>query len=165
MDMHSKDPGNRQRSVPVVAVPAGALLLIPGNASAAVVLGDAGADSIVTGPANDVVVAYAGNDSIITDDGGDVVDGGAGNDSILTGSGNDRVSGGTGDDWVDAGPSADSVSTGDGDDYVEGRDGAVDAIYCGLGYDTVDPSTGDIGSDNCEMVNRLAPAPAPEATA
>lgn len=83
-----------------------------------------GADSLLSGTANDVLYAF---------DGADSADGGAGNDQIYGNGGADYLRGNTGNDLVFGGRD---------NDIVLGNDGA-DAVYGNLGEDIVYGNAGD----------------------
>ncbi|WP_165694167.1 calcium-binding protein [Teichococcus deserti] len=117
----------------------------------AFVQGTAGADNIVTGNENDVVLAGAGNDHVATGVGHDQVQGQDGNDVIDTGAGNDLAFGGAGHDYINGGQGSDQLYGEDGNDILDGGagDGAADLAFGGAGDDTFIWAPGD-GNDQFE---------------
>jgi hypothetical protein len=116
--------------------------------------GVSGADSLKTvGATADILAGEQGNDSLDGADGDDSLDGGDGNDSIVGAAGNDTVQGGPGADTIDAGP---------GDDIVNVPDGTADKVTCGTGIDTVRADTTDEVALDCENVERAMVAPPPD---
>jgi Ca2+-binding RTX toxin-like protein len=97
-----------------------------------VLLGGAGKDWLVAGPADDVLDGGAGNDRLVGGDGNDVLDGGAGRDALDGGAGDDSLCGGTGIDAVTGGAGTDQF---DDDLAAEVLDKAGDELLAG-------PSTG-----------------------
>ncbi|MFF5445284.1 hypothetical protein [Streptomyces sp. NPDC012888] len=55
---------------------------------------------------------------------------------------------------VDPGPGNDEVLTGPRADTVTARDGAVDQIGCGAGFDVVTADVADVVAADCELVRR-----------
>jgi Ca2+-binding RTX toxin-like protein len=92
----------------------------------------------------DVLRAGLGDDQVFGADGSDVVDGQTGDDRVDGGPGPDIVIGGFGNDVLIGGP---------GDDTIQARDGAHDAVFCGLGEDRAIVDRGD-RVDGCERVSR-----------
>ena len=99
-------------------------------ASAKVVKGTKGADTLVGTAAKDRLLGLGGNDWLRALGGHDVVDGG---------------------------PGKDIVSGGPGNDVVLARDGVRDRIYCGLGSDRVVADALDRAEPDCENVLRPDP--------
>ncbi len=65
----------------------------------------------------------------------DVVCGLGGNDTIVGGKGNDRIVGGAGNDLLVGGAGRDTLVGGPGNDVFKARDGRVDVLVGGAGYD------------------------------
>ena len=114
---------------------------------------------------NSTLLGNGGADKLITGDYQDTVDGGAGNDVINAGFGNDTITGGPGQDTINA--DATSASCGwysytckipFGNDIVNARDGEADMIDCGVGEDRAIVDAIDTVAA-CETVEKGAPAP------
>ncbi len=90
--------------------------------------------------------------------GNDDVSGGWVGDRLFGEGGNDRISGRDGPDVLVGGPGDDEIKSG-AFSYDEGGrptttdDGAVDRIWCGLGFDSVVAHAGDVIAKDCEIVN------------
>ena len=98
------------------------------------ILGTSGADRLVGTFHHDTIRAFAGSD---------VVWGKGGSDELRGGRGSDRLAGGNGGD----------VLLGSaGDDLFSARDGWVDTISCGEGFDVVVADRRDHVSADCERV-------------
>jgi Ca2+-binding RTX toxin-like protein len=150
--------------------------------------GGAGNDTLQGGDGRDIISGGAGNDVTNANGGNDVLFGGAGDDTQYGGAGNDRIYanqgadtsyGGEGDDVLFArapvdvhpGPNGqtdqvgDALDGGPGNDRFFTRDGEVDRITCGAGYDVAQLDTADVITDasqadpngSCEKVVRRAP--------
>ncbi len=101
--------------------------------------------------------------------GDDSQDGGPGNDRIFANHGRDVTDGGPGDDVLWAllradvtGPgdiAGDVVRGGEGNDRIRVRDGELDAIACGPGFDVANVDFADAVDGDCERVRRRAPRP------
>lgn len=102
----------------------------------------------ITCPASGPFAGTPGNDTISGDLGGvanDTICGLGGNDTISGLGGNDKLSGGLGNDLVDGGanndpilsggPGADKTLGGGGGDKLFARDGVLDTLNGGVGYD------------------------------
>lgn len=89
-------------------------------------------DVIITGDAENGVVAHPGDDRVCTGAGADFVRGDLGDDLINTGPGNDKVSGG--DLNFDNPSGNDTILGGGGGDELNGHDGA-DTLRGGPGSD------------------------------
>jgi subtilisin-like proprotein convertase family protein/Ca2+-binding RTX toxin-like protein len=131
----------------------------------AVLLGDAGRDTLVGGGADDRIdggahmdhiLGGAGNDVLVGGSGADVVFGQDGDDAISGRGGNDTLAGGPGSDRVIGGSGADLLSGGPGLDLLNGQKG-IDLFY-------VELLLGELGPLDLvpgERVNRLGdPTPA-----
>lgn len=72
---------------------------------------------------------------------------------------------------VQAGTGSKTISTGSGNDQIFARNGSVDHIDCGAGYDTVTADSNDVVAADCEQVVRgtftgsLPPTPGTSTTA
>jgi Ca2+-binding RTX toxin-like protein len=109
--------------------------------------GTEGADVIVTGGADNGVVADTGNDRVCTNGGKDFVRGDLGDDRIDLGRGKDKASGG---DLNPDNPSGnDIIKGGRGDDELNGHDGA-DVLNGGPGTDICRGGPGADDIRNCE---------------
>ena len=117
------------------------------TSNAAFVPGTPDADVILTGGANNAVVADSGDDRVCTNGGKDFVRGDLGDDHIDLGPGNDKASGG---DLDRNNPSGDDVIRGGaGDDELNGHDG-VDVLNGGPGTDICRGGPGADEIINCE---------------
>lgn len=91
-------------------------------------------------------------------------------ENLIGGTGNDQLIGDDADNLLDGGPAADEVTGkggndtllgGTGPDVIFAKDGAVDAIDCGLAVDTAYTDPGDTQTD-CESAPKPKPgSPAP----
>jgi Ca2+-binding RTX toxin-like protein len=81
------------------------------------IVGTNGPDRLLGTPRRDVICGLGGADILIGRGANDVLAGGPGADYVVPGTGRDRVLGGTGNDFVLA------------------RDGAIDMLFGGTGYD------------------------------
>jgi len=132
-------------------------------ASAAVIHGTNGNDTINGTGDGDLIYARAGNDNVRAHGGNDVVYAGAGNDVVRGGPDNDVIYGGDGNDVLWPGGGADVQYGGPGNDVLHAlaNDNQRDVIDCGRGFDVAyviehDPVT----FHGCEEVIRLSPAEA-----
>jgi hypothetical protein len=66
----------------------------------------------------------------------DVICGMLGDDSIIGLGGDDVIFGGDGNDWIAGGLGYDVLVGGDGNDRIDARDGTLDTVDAGRGYDT-----------------------------
>jgi Ca2+-binding RTX toxin-like protein len=119
----------------------------------AVITGNRGNDTIVSGAGNDMILGGRGSDTILGSDGVDSIDGGRGNDQIEAGGGSDTCVGGKGndtilgnedDDFLDGGRGRDLIEGGEGDDTCAGGVGN-DFLNGGRGKDELN---GDAGNDD-----------------
>jgi hypothetical protein len=102
-------------------------------------------DDVLTGtPGDDVICGLGGNDTLIGRGGADVLRGGAGADLLLGGGSHDRlkggagadvIRGGAGNDHLTGGASGDRLYGGAGVDVLVARDGRVDTVNGGAGFD------------------------------
>jgi Ca2+-binding RTX toxin-like protein len=98
--------------------------------------GDAGNDYLVVGTGNSTVNGNKGDDTIVAGTGNDSLMGGQGNDVINGGTGNDTMLGGVGNDTITAGPGNNSIYGAAGDDTIYARNGFVDTIDGGGGFNS-----------------------------
>lgn len=114
-------------------------------------IGNAGANIILSGTGNDRVAGDGGADTLRASRGRDWLEGGAGADALLGeedddtlwgGSEDDRLWGGAGHDLLDGGTGQDALWGEDGNDTLRGGDGA-DTLAGGAGDDLGDGGTGD----------------------
>jgi Ca2+-binding RTX toxin-like protein len=108
----------------------------PPPASAGVIAGDAGPDTIQGTSGSDTINAGDGESYLRGGEGDDVVAGGKDFDDINGNQGNDTASGGLGDDWVVGGKDSDSLT----------GDGGADIVYGNMGDDSCD------GGDEADIV-------------
>ena len=111
----------------------GALLALTAGATLA-------ESTIATGSSNDVLRSPSGPANMRA---------GAGDDALYGSAGADRIYGEAGRDVIVAGAGRDIVSGGYGTDTIYTKDGYVDIIDCGGGYDWVQRDALDIAA-NCE---------------
>ncbi len=116
---------------------------IQGKAGHDLLIGNEGDDSIEGNAGADTVYGGSGNDYIDTAAGGDRVFAGSGNDVIFSGAGSDAVYGEEGADTINGGAGNDVLSGGDGDDYID-RNAGNDYLIGGNGADTL---VGGAGND------------------
>jgi Ca2+-binding RTX toxin-like protein len=160
------------RKILLLPVTVGALLLAA-PASAAVIYGTPGDDSLTGTDRRDFIYARAGNDTASAGNGSDFVFGGRGDDTLsgddsrdflFGGPGKDTLQGGGGPDSAWAGRGADTLEGGAGNDalHAAADDGQVDVVDCGPGdFDRAVIRAGDVAID-CERVRSLPPGePAP----
>jgi Ca2+-binding RTX toxin-like protein len=76
--------------------------------------------------------------SIYGRDGDDSLTGGGGDDLLEGEQGNDTLSGGDGNDTLDGGAGRDSLSGGAGEDHFKSKDGQIDRLDGGAGFDVLD---------------------------
>ena len=140
-----------------------------GTSSQDTLRGTAAADSIQAGSGNDRVAARAGGDRINAGRGRDRVSAGAGSDRVSGGSGADALAGNAGRDVITGGAGSDVITGGDGNDVIDARDGAVDTVTCGAGFDVAKLDADDVIADatelnpngSCERVRRGGSAGSP----
>ena len=115
----------------------------------AVVVGNAGANTIVGAPAASNLTGAAGADIITGGAGADIIGGGAGDDVMVGAGGIDTITGGAGGDTITGGALADIIDSGAGNDslvYLLTADlfntqASVDTIVGGAGTDTLTVGT------------------------
>lgn len=146
--------------------------LLVGTEEPDLVWGFAGSDRIDTNPGDrwaygwggdaDIVWAGAGNDVVRTGPSRDTIYGGLGADRIAGGGEADVLFGGAGDDLLRGGNNRDLLDGGAGRDRLFGdnhadvlriRDGEVDTVVCGSGWDRVLADSLDRISADCEAVS------------
>jgi Ca2+-binding RTX toxin-like protein len=124
------------------------------------------------GRGNDTIDGQIGRDVMFGDGGDDLLNGGGGNDFLSAGRGVDVLNGGEGNDVLraaapgDVHPGGDQVGDtvdgGPGNDRINTRDGEVDRITCGPGFDRAVLDERDVITDSsasapkgsCERVVR-----------
>jgi hypothetical protein len=116
--------------------------VLTGNGGNDHLKGEAGDDYLAGGAGIDTLEGGTGDDTLNGGDNSDRLSGGDGDDYILGRSGNDTVDAGTGDDSVKGGSGHDSILGGDGDDYLSGES-HNDTIDAGNGNDTIEGGAGD----------------------
>ncbi|CAN5329579.1 hypothetical protein BH10PSE7_BH10PSE7_31940 [soil metagenome] len=94
------------------------------TASADVIYGFGGFDTLTGGAGSDSLFGNSDNDHVAGGAGNDFADGGEGNDSVDGGTGNDLVTGGAGLDYLTGGAGNDIVNGGEGSDTILGGAGA-----------------------------------------
>jgi Ca2+-binding RTX toxin-like protein len=112
-----------------------------------------GSDSILAGPANDVLYGNGGNDTISAGDGNDVLIGGFGADLLRAGGGADLVFANESDDTVIGGATVfgglgnDTILAGNGDELLFGNEGNDTIRGDGVGAIGIDTIAGGGGAD------------------
>ncbi|MBC7987056.1 MAG: hypothetical protein H7X93_10395, partial [Sphingomonadaceae bacterium] len=133
---------------------AGPTAINSGDIDGAVLLGQAGNDTITGGIGAQTLRGAGGDDSILGGVGavlGDLIDGGDGFDTLIGSSSNDTVVGGALSDTIDGGDGSDLLTGGLGADSVNGGIGNdTIAILDGEFIDNVD---GGAGSDLLDLSN------------
>ncbi|WP_300016402.1 hypothetical protein [uncultured Roseobacter sp.] len=124
--------------------------ILRGNGGVDTITGWAGADILYGGTGNDIlygddtnsVASYvgAGDDTIYGDAGEDTIAGGAGNDTLYGGDDDDTIYGAAGDDVIHGDAGDDLIY---GDYAVAGANDGSDTIFGGAGADTIVGSGGD----------------------
>jgi Ca2+-binding RTX toxin-like protein len=105
--------------------------------------GGAGTDVIDGSDGDDVITGGAGDDQTQGGRGSDTIDGQVGDDTIDGGIGDDVIHGAVGADRITGGPGVDKLFGDAGKDILNSRDGAIDALDCGTGKDTIDRDPND----------------------
>ena len=82
------------------------------------------------------------------------IDGGRGADLIRGRGGNDVIMGGPGADRIFGGPGIDKLRGGAGNDQLFSKDGRIDIVTCGSGFDVVVADVKDNVARSCESVRR-----------
>ena len=93
--------------------------------------GNDGRNQLVGGRGRDVIHRLDGSDSLFAGKDLDRT-----RDRLYGGGGSDQLFGSDGPNVMDGGPAADLIYPRDGRDRVRARDGAVDEVICGKGFDT-----------------------------
>jgi hypothetical protein len=108
-------------------------------------------DDVIRGRAgNDLIRGFGGPDCLLGGHGDDLIRAGRGDDrargsygddEVLGGSGDDVLRGRQGDDLIVGGSGSDRLRGTSGEDVIDSRDGELDRVRCGIGYDeaVVDP--------------------------
>lgn len=138
---------NVKKATLITVVPLAAWLLGCAVASAAVITGSPGGDTLWGTQNADAIRAGGGNDTVLAQRGDDAVFGGGGSDSLFGRGGNDRVKGGPGRDEIygddpDSSQGNDKVVGGGGNDYVFGGS-EQDRVVGGAGSDVLVGHFGD----------------------
>ncbi len=116
---------------------------INGNsATANLIYGRSGNDTITGGGYNDILNGENGNDDINGGEGDDTLNGDTGNDDINGGEGDDTINGGDGSDTINGDAGDDTINGGDGSDNLYGNEGD-DIVYGGEGNDDINSHEGD----------------------
>ena len=102
--------------------------------------GGAGADTMVSGDGNDVLLGEAGDDYIGSNGGDDFIDGGAGNDQMWGHKGEDTIYGFDGDDMIYSSRNNTIMDGGTGNDFLQARmdKGGDHQLTGGAGADQFD---------------------------
>jgi len=121
---------------------------IEGGAGGDTLVGDENANSLNGGHGADLLIGSEGDDRLIggprADKSADRLSGGEGLDYLYGGGGDDRMRGGPSRDELRGGEGRDVVRGGTGQDVIYGgpgndllrtRDGLIEAIFCGGGFD------------------------------
>ena len=134
-------------------------------------------DVLFGGPGNDTNRGGDGDDRMAGGPDDDTQEGGPGNDRIFANRGRDTSDGGPGDDVLWAlirfdvtGPgdlAGDVVRGGEGNDRFRTRDGELDIVSCGPGFDVarldfadvIESASATAPDGDCERVRRAAPRP------
>ncbi len=145
--------GNGDDSMYVYATDAGPSVRVLGLAGNDLLVGGPAADWLSGGEDNDTIQGAAGNDTIYAGAGNDFIGGGSENDLILCGDGNDIASGDDGQDIVVGEAGADLLAGGEGHDTVTGGDdndtlvggwfSAGPIVTEEMGNDTIDGGDGN----------------------
>jgi Ca2+-binding RTX toxin-like protein len=114
------------------------------------ILGRGGDDLIKGKKGSDRLFGDAGNDTLLGGKGKDKLRGGRGEDVISGGQGPDRIVGGAGENQLNM---VDGVEQGSpGNDVINARNGKLDEIDCGAGFDIVYVDRAEDGVYGCEKV-------------
>jgi Ca2+-binding RTX toxin-like protein len=135
-----------------------AVLTLAGTATAAVIVGTPGGDQLRGTRFADAIRSGAGSDEVYARGGNDTVNGGAGHDELYGEAGDDRLRGGTGNDELTGGSGRDAMFGGAGHDELKARDGVVDTLSCGSGFDEAHVDRVDVIANpgECEEIDRGA---------
>lgn len=154
-----------KRTLILVGLAAAALAAVPA-ASAKVIVGTAGDDTLVGTDRRDFIHGKAGNDTLAGNGGSDLLFGGRGHDTVSGDDGRDFGWGGPGNDTLEGGAHGDVLYAGHGVDTLEGgggndrayageNDGSPDVVDCGAGdADRAVIRAGDRAVD-CERVRTV----------
>ena len=108
---------------------------VPDTSQADRLLAKGGDDELDGGAGTDCLFGGDGEDSLSGGGAMDELRGGRGDDDLNGGAGPDRLRGRQGDDELTGGPGRDLLRATGGADTVFARDGEVDSIRCGSGFD------------------------------
>lgn len=146
------------RKTALISLALSILLVAAATASAAVIRGNNGKNTLKGTALNDYIdgkggpdrlFGKGGNDDLYGHNGDDYISGGFGNDRIWTSSGADRSYGGPGDDLIIDDYGHDRAYGGDGNDRISGGS-APDDLFGGRGDDLVSGGTGNDPIDGGE---------------
>jgi Ca2+-binding RTX toxin-like protein len=154
-----------KRTLLIVATAALAALALAPGASAKVIVGTPGDDTLVGTDRRDFMYGRAGNDTmagngasdfLFAHRGDDTMSGDGGRDGLWGGHGNDTLEGGHGEDALYAGIGLDMLEGGPSSDLLNAgeNDGVPDVVDCGHGRDRAVIRRGDVAID-CERVRVL----------
>jgi Ca2+-binding RTX toxin-like protein len=105
-----------------------------GSVQVTVKVGGNGNDTLLGGPATNLLFGQVGNDTLTGGGGIDLLCGGNGDDTLSGGGDDDSLGGGAGNDRLIGGPGADNLAGGAGNDRLTGGQGA-DRFSGGVGTD------------------------------
>jgi Ca2+-binding RTX toxin-like protein len=144
------------------ALGAGAIVAaktIRGSSSGEVLKGTKRGDRILGRGGDDLIKGKKGRDRLFGDAGNDTLLGGKAKDKLRGGPGEDVISGGPGPDRIVGGAGENQISMVDGveqgspgNDVINARNGKLDEIGCGAGFDTVYVDRAEDGVYDCEKV-------------
>jgi len=120
-------------------------------------VGNAASNRLAGAPGSDVLEGGGGRDRLRGEQDDDRLDGGAGDDLLRGGFGADQLEGGEGNDTLDGGGHPDTLRGGPGDDTLMARDGWIETVSGGTGWDTAQVDDDDVVS-GCEDVQRILAA-------
>jgi len=120
-------------------------------------VGSEGPNRLAGAPGSDVLEGGDGRDRLRGEQDDDRLDGGAGDDLLRGGFGQDLLEGGEGNDTLDGGGHPDTLRGGSGDDTLLARDGWIETVIGGRGWDAAHVDDDDVVS-GCEDVQRILAA-------
>jgi hypothetical protein len=128
--------------------------VLGGNAGPNRLDGGAGADLLTGGDGDDYIrgggFGDKSTDRLVGGAGRDFVYGGGGSDSLYGGPGWDELHGGSGRDTIRPGGGYDRIFGGPGNDMFWARDGRIESVQCGGGWDRVLPDPLEQLETDCE---------------
>jgi large repetitive protein len=132
---------------------------IKGSSSGEVIKGTKKRDRIFGRGGDDLIKGKKGRDRLFGNGGNDTLVGGKGRDKLRGGPGDDILSGGRGNDRMIGGPGRNELNMvngveqgSPGNDVIDARNGQLDEIDCGAGFDTVYVDRAEDGVIDCERV-------------